>query len=269
MTGRRSDARDAIDATMRPRDAPSRRRCRGASGSSPTASAATPPARSPACVTRRYHGLLVAALPAPLGRMVMLNHLLERVRLPDRRVAVARRRGRSRRPERRRPRPSTSSSSGSSSGCRSGATRSTASRSRSASLMPHRQNTVHVTYRLLAGDGPVRLDAAAVGPLPPHEAPVDASGAAPYTVARDRRPLRALGRAGSAAAAAAAARRARGASRSTRRASRSVPYRIEESRGYESVGLAVEPRLLPRRPRAGAARSRWSPRPSRGRRSTR
>jgi predicted glycogen debranching enzyme len=33
-------------------------------------------------VTRRYHGLLVAALPAPLGRIVMLNHLLERVRLP-------------------------------------------------------------------------------------------------------------------------------------------------------------------------------------------
>src|SRR5918911_1456151 len=36
--------------------------------------------------TRRFHGLLVAALPAPLGRIVMLNHLLERVRLPDRRV---------------------------------------------------------------------------------------------------------------------------------------------------------------------------------------
>src|SRR6476620_11316887 len=37
-------------------------------------------------VTRRYHGLLVAALPAPLGRIVMLNHLLERVRLPSRGV---------------------------------------------------------------------------------------------------------------------------------------------------------------------------------------
>src|SRR5688572_21502043 len=37
-------------------------------------------------LTRRYHGLLVASLPAPLGRMVMLSHLLERVRLPDRRV---------------------------------------------------------------------------------------------------------------------------------------------------------------------------------------
>src|SRR5437764_10790753 len=33
-------------------------------------------------LTRRYHGMLVASLPAPLGRMVMLNHLLERVRLP-------------------------------------------------------------------------------------------------------------------------------------------------------------------------------------------
>src|SRR5512140_183818 len=32
-------------------------------------------------VTRRYHGVLIAALPAPLGRIVMLNHLLERVRL--------------------------------------------------------------------------------------------------------------------------------------------------------------------------------------------
>jgi predicted glycogen debranching enzyme len=33
--------------------------------------------------TRRYHGLLVAALPAPLGRWMMLNHLSELVRLPD------------------------------------------------------------------------------------------------------------------------------------------------------------------------------------------
>src|SRR5689334_17482922 len=32
--------------------------------------------------TRRYHGLLVAALPNPLGRVVMLNHLVERVTLP-------------------------------------------------------------------------------------------------------------------------------------------------------------------------------------------
>ena len=33
--------------------------------------------------TRRYHGLLVAALPAPLGRTMMLNHVAEELRLPD------------------------------------------------------------------------------------------------------------------------------------------------------------------------------------------
>ncbi len=33
--------------------------------------------------TRRYHGLLVAALPTPLGRTVMFNHLSEWLRLPS------------------------------------------------------------------------------------------------------------------------------------------------------------------------------------------
>src|SRR3979490_1504648 len=31
-------------------------------------------------VTRKYHGLLVAALPAPLGRVVMWNHVSEFLR---------------------------------------------------------------------------------------------------------------------------------------------------------------------------------------------
>src|ERR1700682_3068196 len=34
-------------------------------------------------VTRRYHGLLIAALPAPLGRMVMWNHVSEFLRFGD------------------------------------------------------------------------------------------------------------------------------------------------------------------------------------------
>src|SRR5581483_8523666 len=37
-------------------------------------------------ITRRYHGLLISALPNPLGRLMMLNGLSERLRLPDRRV---------------------------------------------------------------------------------------------------------------------------------------------------------------------------------------
>ena len=43
-------------------------------------------------ITRRYHGLLVAALAAPLGRMVMLSHLAEQLRLADgRRVEIGER----------------------------------------------------------------------------------------------------------------------------------------------------------------------------------
>src|SRR5438045_2230637 len=34
-------------------------------------------------VTWRYHGLLIAALPAPLGRVVMLNHLSEHLFLSN------------------------------------------------------------------------------------------------------------------------------------------------------------------------------------------
>src|SRR5438552_18657743 len=33
--------------------------------------------------SRRYHSLLIAALPAPLGRQVMLNHLSELLRLKN------------------------------------------------------------------------------------------------------------------------------------------------------------------------------------------
>src|SRR6476620_2801682 len=38
--------------------------------------------------TRRYHGLLIAAMPAPLGRVMMLNHVSEMVRLPGDEVVL-------------------------------------------------------------------------------------------------------------------------------------------------------------------------------------
>src|SRR5687768_17642090 len=37
-------------------------------------------------LTRRYHGVLVAALPTPFGRTVMLNYVWERLRFPDGRL---------------------------------------------------------------------------------------------------------------------------------------------------------------------------------------
>ena len=188
---------------------------------------------------------------------------------PTARVVSARRRGRGRRPERRRTAPSTSSSSGSKPACRSGATRSTASSSRSACCMPHRQNTVHVTYRLLAGAGPVRLDAAAVGPLPRRTRRRSATPlAGPYALTRRRRPLRARRRRRDLPplrlrAARRRARRSRStAQRSQRRA---LPRRGEPRlRGAAATcgARATSASTLDAR-RAGDARS---PRPSRGRR---
>src|SRR4051794_16094372 len=37
----------------------------------------------PGVITRRYHGLLIAALPAPLGRVVMLSHVAEQLQFDD------------------------------------------------------------------------------------------------------------------------------------------------------------------------------------------
>src|SRR5947209_19284623 len=39
-------------------------------------------------VTRRYHGLLIAALAAPLGRVVMWNHVSESLRFSDNEVIL-------------------------------------------------------------------------------------------------------------------------------------------------------------------------------------
>lgn len=38
--------------------------------------------------TRRYHGLLISSLPAPLGRMMMFNHLVERIRMPSGQLVI-------------------------------------------------------------------------------------------------------------------------------------------------------------------------------------
>jgi predicted glycogen debranching enzyme len=102
--------------------------------------------------TRRYHGLLIAALPAPLGRTMMFNQLSEELRLPDGRQE----------------------SLGCGDGPEGELTVHVARHLQEFSLrmglpiwryevdgfqlekriaMPHGQNTVYVIYRCLAGDG--------------------------------------------------------------------------------------------------------------------
>src|SRR5262245_16467998 len=122
-------------------------------------------------ITRRYHGLLIAALPNPLGRMMMLNGLSERLRFPDRTVFYT--------------------------GAEelAGITPENVlhlSEFRLEACLPvwryeakgfvlekrllltHRQNTVHITYHLLAGDGVLRLGLRPAIHFRSHDAPVNA-----------------------------------------------------------------------------------------------
>ncbi|HEU4344824.1 MAG TPA: amylo-alpha-1,6-glucosidase, partial [Candidatus Binatia bacterium] len=177
-------------------------------------------------VTRRHHGLLIAALAAPLGRMLMLSGLVEELHFPDGRVAAFN--------------PGHGSAE-------------------SVSLLefrlemglpiwryqldhmilekrvhlPYRQNTVHVTYRLVATSGEVELKLRPLIQFRGHEAPVSSPPDEPYvlTVLEDQYeistatlpPLRLL-------------LYGRGEFVVERRKIERVLYPLEEQRGYDAVG---------------------------------
>ncbi|MGO8881466.1 MAG: amylo-alpha-1,6-glucosidase [Desulfomonilaceae bacterium] len=107
--------------------------------------------------TRRYHGLLISALPAPLGRVVMLNDLAEQIVLPDgTKVRLGQEIKAGSPPQFYGP--------------------PILSEFRLESglpvwlytignfvlekrlLLPHLQNSVHIIYRMVSGDGPVGLE---------------------------------------------------------------------------------------------------------------
>jgi predicted glycogen debranching enzyme len=123
-------------------------------------------------ITRRYHGVLIAALPSPLGRLVMVSQMGERVRLPNGQVhwiSGEERQGGSLYVE--------------------GANRLHEFRLEAGLpvwtyeidqyliekrlLLPRFQNTVLITYTVVRGDGAVRLGLRPLLNARPHEAPVD------------------------------------------------------------------------------------------------
>jgi predicted glycogen debranching enzyme len=202
-------------------------------------------------VTRRYHAWLVAALPAPAGRTVMLSHLWERVRLPDRRVFVL----------------SDEENAGGPPALQ-GARYLTEFRLEMGlpvwryrvdgvalekrALLVHRQNTVHVTYRLLEGPGTIRLTLRPSMHFRSHHATVSAPLGGPYPVTaledrleigagHDWPPLR------------LALRGAPSAFTVDGTVTRHVLYRVERSRGYEHTGALWSPGYFRVDPEPGGA----------------
>jgi predicted glycogen debranching enzyme len=117
-------------------------------------------------ITRRYHGLLIAALPNPLGRMMMLNGLSERLRLPDRRViytGAEELAGVS--PEEVFPLTSFRLDNG----LPVWRYEIEGFVLEKRLLMPNKQNTVHVTYQLLSGKGVLRLNLRPAIHFRPHD----------------------------------------------------------------------------------------------------
>ena len=135
-------------------------------------------------VTRRYHGLLVAALPAPTGRMVMLSQVDVQIRLQSgRTIALA-------------PQPPGPVESGAPSDARSLSLvefrlelgmpiwrfEGDGFVIERRVLMPYRQNTVHLTYRLLSGPSPVRLEMRPFMHVRHYESPLSDALPNPYVL---------------------------------------------------------------------------------------
>jgi predicted glycogen debranching enzyme len=185
-------------------------------------------------ITRGFHGYLIAALPTPLGRIMMLNDLVEQVRLPDGTLLQL-----------------------------GGEERvNTSVRVHGADylhefrleqglpawryqiggfvlektlVLPHGQNTVYIRYRILDGDGGLQLQLRPSLNIRPHEAPVNSPINQSYTLGvfedeyevlagQSFPPLRFLlyGRGG--------------ALTIDRIRIQEIAYRIEQSRGYIAHG---------------------------------
>jgi predicted glycogen debranching enzyme len=192
--------------------------------------------------TRRYHGLLIAAHPAPLGRVMMFNHLSELLRLPD---------------------WSTIQFGGDE---RVGGTldlhgtdRFTAFRLElglplwcyelhghvleKRVFMPHLQNTVYVTYRHVSGPGPIRLKLRPSVHFRGHDEPVSGLPAEPYTLTAVEGRYELSGGHGLPHL----RLRIEGAGAAFTLDSQNRPdilYRIEENRGYDATGSLWSPGLL-------------------------
>ncbi len=190
--------------------------------------------------TRRFHGLLIAALPAPLGRTMMLNHLIEELSLDG--GAAFQLCGEECRPDEAPSLP-----------CADILAEFRLEMGlpvwrfeigdvtlEKRVMMPHLQNTVHVNYRLISGNSSARIELRPAIHFRPHEGRISDPLPEPYTlvITEDRYEIiggteypplrmRLLGDAASLTL--------------DRGVIKDVFYRVEARRGYDSQGVLWSP----------------------------
>jgi predicted glycogen debranching enzyme len=189
--------------------------------------------------TRRFHGLLIAALPAPLGRTIMFNHLIELLSLPG--GPTVQLCGEESRPDEvAMPCADVLSEFRLEMGLPVWRYEVAGVTLEKRVVMPHLQNTVHVNYRLISGRDPVRIELRPALHFRPHEGLVSVPPSEPYTlvIVEDRYeiigepdypPLR---------------MRLLGESASLtldRGVIKDIFYRVEARRGYDSQGVLWSP----------------------------
>jgi predicted glycogen debranching enzyme len=141
--------------------------------------------------TRRFHGLLIAALPAPLGRTMMFNRLIEQLRMPDgTTIGLC---GDECAPNM----PYTAIENYLSefrleNGLPVWCYEVQKIRLQKLVIMPHRQNTVHIKYKLLSGTEPVKLELSPAIHFRPHEGRVSDPLPGPFalSIVEDRYEIR-------------------------------------------------------------------------------
>jgi predicted glycogen debranching enzyme len=128
-------------------------------------------------IARRYHGLLIAALPNPFGRFMMLHGISERFRMPGKGVVFAG------------PRDFAGASPEAlltpvefrlECGLPVWVYNLWGNRIEKRIVLAHQQNTVHIQYRYVEGSGAIRLGLRPGVHLRNHDAPVGTEAATQY-----------------------------------------------------------------------------------------
>ena len=187
--------------------------------------------------TRRYHSLLIAALPAPLGRRVMFNHLSEELKFEDR--SIVRLDMLELSDEAFEPQAAALTEFRLESGLPVWHYEIGLFQMEKRVLLPHLQNTVYVSYEILAAPAGVRLRLRPSFHFRPHEAPVSSDEAPHYPVTAVRQGFEVQ------SDAAPPLRMCIISSRASLVLDggqiRNVHYRLEHARGYESRGRLWSP----------------------------